>query len=105
MSYTKTIAVIFITALTCASSPAFAATQNDVAACRAAVTEKAPNLLDGYRLRFKSEKGYKNRVMSFEAIPNKPSAGERFKLTCKLNQKKTVLAVLTNKNIQYALNK
>jgi len=105
MSYAKTISAVTITALTFISAPAFAASQDDVAACRAAFTTMAPSTLDGYRLRFKSEKGYKNRVVSFEAIPNKPSTGERFKLTCRLNQKKTVLAVNTNKEIQYALNK
>jgi len=105
MSYRKTIAAVFITGFTLVSTPVFAASQSDVTACRAAIIEKTPNLLEGYRLRFKDENGYKNRVMSFEAIPNKPSAGERFKLTCKLNQKNIVLAVNTIKKIQYALNK
>lgn len=105
MSYTKTLTTLLIASFTLAATPAFAASQTDVSACRAATVKQSPGLLDGYRLRFKKEKGYQNRVISFEAIPNKASAGERFKLTCRLNHKRTVLAVNTNKEIKYAQKK
>ena len=105
MSHTKTITALIIAGLTLTSTPAFAATKSDVKACRAAATDQNPKILEGYRLRFKKEKGVKTRTISFEAIPNRVAAGKRFKLTCRLNQTQTVLAVNTNKKIQFALNK
>ncbi len=97
MSYIKTLTTAALIAGTFTAAPAFASPQDDVAACRAEITAQNPDMLDGYRLRFKSSKGNKDRTLSLEAIPNKKSAGERFKLTCRLNKTNRVLAFNTVK--------
>jgi hypothetical protein len=97
MSYIQTITTAALIAAACTAAPAFASPQDDVAACRAEITQQNPDMLDGYRLRFKSTKGNQNRVLALEAIPNVKSAGERFKLTCRLNKTNSVLAFNTAK--------
>lgn len=102
MSYTKTLATAVLIAGAFIATPAFAGTQDDVQSCREAITVQQPGILDGYRLRFKGQKGYKTPVISLEAIPNKKSAGERFKVTCRLNHKDQVMAVNTTKVTKFA---
>jgi len=102
MSYIKTLATAALIAGTFTATPAFAGSQDDVQSCREAITVQTPGILDGYRLRFKNKKGYKNRMIALEAIPNKKSAGERFTLTCRLNQTRQVLAVNTTKVTKFA---
>ena len=61
MSHTKIFTALIIAGITLPCTPAFAATQSDVKACRAAATDQNPKVLEGYRLRFKKEKGVKTR--------------------------------------------
>ncbi len=105
MENRKTLTIIGLAGTILMAPAALAATQGDVVACRAAMTTQSPDVLEGFRLRFKKERGFQNRVISFEAIPNKPSAGPRFNVTCYLNQKNIVLAINTHKAVKYVLNK
>lgn len=91
VSSVKILSVAMVLFLCCAAPLASAVTQDDIQACRTAVTAQGLYDISDYRLRFISEKGNRNRTLKFVAIPN--NDGERFKLTCRLNFKNKVVAI------------
>ena len=92
LKVTKTTAVITALCASCLlSAPASAGTQKDIQACRAAITAHGTYDISQHRLRYLSHKGNRSPVIKLEAIPNK--SGERFKLTCQLDRKRTVIAI------------
>lgn len=102
MTYKSIIAACAVSAACLMAVPAHAVTQKDVSACRAAAESKSYINLDGHRLRFKSEKGGKNRTLEFEAIPNSGNkTANRFKLSCTL-ERKIVIALKTDSQVKYA---
>jgi len=103
MSYTKTIATALLMVITFASTPALAGTQDDVAACRAAMDRQSNIDMDDYRLRFEKQKGFRVRTVHIKAIPLKKSYGKTFTFTCELNRDQ-VTALNTNTATLFAKN-
>ena len=90
--FTKVVgATLMVLGFTALSAPASAGTQKDIQACRTAITAQGTYDISEHRLRYLSHKGNRNRVFKLEAIPHKK--GERFKLTCHLDRKRTVTAI------------
>ncbi len=73
------IAVSSIAVLSAA--PAFAGTQDDVRACRAALTEEGRLNMDNYRLGFENKKGTRVRTLTLEAISSDDSQNYEVKCT------------------------
>lgn len=96
---TLSIATV-ITLLTFSAMPASAATsQEDVQACRIAMTSQSNIDMNDYRLRFERSKGYRVRTVYLKAISK--SGGESFQFECHM-KRETVTALKTDNTVMLA---
>lgn len=79
LSFITLAAAAFLSA-----APASAATQSDITTCRAAITAQSNINMEDYRLRFKKEKGNRNRTISLQAISTNGAPG--FTFDCYINR-------------------
>lgn len=98
---TRTMTIALVTGAALFAAPVQAATsQDDIAACRVAMSEQGFADISNYRLRFETAKGNsRNRTIRLKAIPI--GKGQAFRFTCSL-KKNVVVALKTTSNIRLA---
>jgi len=94
----KTTALALAGAATLFAAPAHAVTKKDVQKCRDAATQETSIDMSDYRLRFVNEKGNRNRVITFKAIPH--NSGESFEFTCNIKRANVEKITLLNSETQ-----
>lgn len=87
-----TSVIVLSAVLGATATPAFASTNDDIAACRAALSEAGTLDMDQYRLRFDSKKGSSTKTYRLDAINE--AGGENKEVTCKVKRGKVLEAAL-----------
>lgn len=96
----KTLTIITLTSIaSLLPMSALAASQSDVQTCREAITAQSNIDMSAYRLRFKNEKGFRNRTLSFKALSTKGASG--FTFECHINRGVTPFVKL-DQTVQFA---